>query len=96
MITGFISFIDYQPKSVPYSETPFFNRITFWGYKGFTGGIPISNSSGVYLGITTGSLPIYVGAGTSNNITLDLGKGDSLQNYYCAGSSGDGLYYMGW
>ncbi len=97
MITGLVNF-NSTNSAVRITDTPhnYFNRITFWGYKSFATGIPIFNSNVVYIGLSTGCLPIAIATGDFTSITLDDRIKNSLKSYYTIGTSGDGLYYMGW
>lgn len=71
-----------------------FTTASFWGYKSFTSGVPNNNTNPVYVGIASGQLPIVIGTGSYFNWTLHLNQGESLNNFWVKGTSGDGLYLI--
>lgn len=96
MITGLILLTGTNAPQRVGDNSSFFASVTFWGYSGFSNGLPMVNADSVYLGASVNALPIEVTAGSTAGITLFDKRKDNLYNYFAAGISGNGIYYMGW
>lgn len=68
--------------------TSFTGDVTMFSCKGFTDGLPISNSNGFYFGIESTRLPFLV---LDSYIFTPPDKNSSY-NLYFRGTSGDGVY----
>lgn len=74
------------------TESIRFNTATFYGYSGFfSNAAPFNNSTGIYLGVETGRLPILVTTGGS--YTWNGGRQD-ISNFYFRANQGDGIYVL--
>lgn len=97
-----INFINGTPIRLTGVNTPFKQAI-FIGVSGFIAGVPVNNTNPVFMGITSGELPISIGTGAS--YTLNLPVLDTLENLWFKGTpgptgvsgvltTGDGVYAL--
>jgi len=93
MNSGQLIFDGSSSQRVSSLNKPFQTAI-FWGYTGFTDGLPGDNSAVAYVGKSDSQMPIKVAAGSS--YTLSLPTKDNLKNYFASGSANDGLLYYAW
>lgn len=74
-----------------------FNYAKFFGYSSYSNtGTPVSNSSTIFLGFTSGSYPINILTGSSTTLELPSGVKENLSNLWIKGNASDGcsiLYY---
>jgi len=97
MITGQITLSNTNIGQQIGSQGQVFGAIQFYGYSGFNiTGVPVVNQNSIYLGPISGHYPIEVPAGSSVGLTMPNKFKEGLKNYFAIGSSGDGLYYIGW
>lgn len=86
------------PTQVTGSFSPIlFRRAVFFPYKGFNAsGVPIANSSTVYLGNSSGQLAFQVTTGASiSHQSQTIEERDNLGSYYfLSPTTGDGLYVI--
>lgn len=76
--------------SIPY------RNLTMFGYKSFgANGIPVNNTATVYVGFSSGQLPMQITAGNSAVYTIQtLAERENLENLWFAGTNGDSLYLV--
>jgi hypothetical protein len=73
-----------------------FTSAVFFGYSGFSAqGLPLNNTSNIYLGIESGRACVTLTSGASFNWTLQ-GKisRESLSNFWINGTQNDGVYVV--
>lgn len=73
-----------------------FSLATFWGYKAFVSGIPTNNSSSINVGPNPTNLPMNISSGSYFSWTLNSHLAEDLSNFYFRGTSGDGVYFIGY
>ncbi len=93
---SFNLFTTYPAQITGLNPPLFFRNATFFGVKSFNAsGVPVSNSSTIYYGISSGECPMSVGAGSSSAYTINTSnERDSLSNYWVQGAIGDGCYII--
>ncbi len=82
------------PQRITGSFTPFRNA-TFFGVSGFTGSVPVNNTSNAYIGISSGECIMLAAPGASFAYTIPtLQERDNLGNWWVNGRANDGIYII--
>jgi hypothetical protein len=72
----------------------FFNKAFIFGYKSFSAGTPTNNSSGMFVGFTTGECPFLVNTGAYLEFGLAVRNSLNAKNMFVKGAVGDGYYIV--
>ena len=92
MITIFTQISGNSPQRLTQDErNSFFKTVVFFGYSGFSTGIPLLNLNPVYIGLESGKLPFILNTGSYVNLTLTDKQRDNLSRFWFNGTSGEGL-----
>jgi hypothetical protein len=93
--SGLFNATDVPQRVVSTSEDNRFSNMHVFGYSSFTAsGIPVNNTQPAYFGLEESALPFKVAAGAEVLFELPGKLEQNLNNFWAAGTSGNGFYII--
>lgn len=97
MTTGLLTLQQLVPKRLETTTGQYFDQLRLYGVKGFEAGLPINNTSTVYLGFNDKAQPITIAPGKEYILNdSEIGRVDTYNLWASpsSGAAGEKLFFV--